>query len=47
MKLQKLKHKSQDFVLIFKNKTCKEYSPRKKVKYSGFIKEIASNIQKV
>lgn len=34
MKLQSLKVNPRDYILIFKNKTYKEYSPRRKIRYS-------------
>lgn len=40
MKLQCLKSKPKDFVLIFKNESNREYSPKKKIRYTSLMKEM-------
>lgn len=40
MKLQSIADRPKDYILIFKNKTYKDYSPRKKVRYSSLIKDM-------
>ena len=39
-KLQNLNDRPKDFVLIFKNKSCREYSPKKKIRYSSLLKDL-------
>lgn len=36
-KLRNISDVPKDYVLIFKNKSCKDFSPRKKIKYSPAI----------
>lgn len=43
MKLQSLQNNPKDYILIFKNKTNKDYSPRQKVKYSSLLKEMKTS----
>ena len=40
MKLKNLQAQQKDFVLIFKNKSNKEYKARKKVDYSAILRHM-------